>query len=122
MTGTPMTEDRPRGVASRTKLLLAVFDERDEWEGGPLYEAIVRVLEAHGIAGATVLQGLTGFGAHGAMHRKGLIHLPHDKPTLVLVVDTEDKLRSVLPVVRPMIVQGLVLLTDAEVIPLSEGR
>ena len=98
--------------------MVAVFDAHDEWQGEPLHEAIVRVLEAHGIAGATVLQGVTGFGAHHAVHRRGLIGLPHDKPAVILVVENEAKLRDVLPIIRPMIEQGIVMLTDAEVIPL----
>ncbi len=79
---------------------------------------LIRVLESHGIAGATVLQGLTGYGAHRSIHRKGLIGLPHDKPTASVVIDSEAKLRDVLPTIRPMIAEGIVLLTDAEVIPL----
>jgi uncharacterized protein len=78
----------------------------------------VRVLEAHGIAGVTVLQGLTGFGAHRAIHQRGLIGLPHDKPTVILVVEKEARLRELLPTIRPMIEQGVVVLSDAEVIPL----
>ena len=101
-----------------TKLLLAIFDQRDEWHGEPLHEALMRVLEVHGVAGVTVLQGVTGYGAHHAVHRKGLIDLPHDKPVAVVVIDNEATLRAVLPTMRPMIAQGIVILTDAEVIPL----
>ena len=100
------------------KLLLAIFDQRDEWHGEPLHEAVVRMLEAHGIAGVTVLQGLTGYGAHHAVHRKGLIDRPHDKPIAVVVIDGDATLRAILPTIRPMIAQGVVVLTDAEVIPL----
>ena len=99
--------------------MLAVLDAHDEWQGEPLNEAIVRVLETKGIAGVTVLQGLTGFGAHRVVHQRGLIGLPHDKPTVRLIVENEAKLRTVLPAIRSMIAQGLVLLPDAEVIPLS---
>ena len=109
--------EQPPGIAAPAKLLLAVFDAHDEWQGEPLHEAIVRVLETHGIAGVTVLQGLTGFGAHRAVHRRGLIGLPHDKPTVMLIVENEAKLRAVLPTIRPMIAQGIVVLTEAEVIP-----
>lgn len=113
-----MTDQGGRAIAPPAKPLLAIFDARDEWQGEPLHEVLVRVLESHGIAGATVLQGLTGYGAHRGVHRKGLIGLPHDKPTAILVVDNEATLRAVLPTIRPMIAQGMVLLTDAEVIPL----
>ena len=110
--------EQPPGIAAPTKLLLAVFDADDEWEGEPLHEAIVRVLEIHEIAGVTVLQGVTGFGAHRAVHRRGLIGLPHDRPTVMVIIENESKLRAVLPTLRPMIAQGIVALSDAEVIPL----
>jgi uncharacterized protein len=110
--------DRPPGTAEPAKLLVAAFDAQDEWHGEPLHEAIVRVLEAHGIAGVTVLQGVTGFGAHRRVHRRGLIGRSHDKPIIVLVVEQEAKLRAVLTTIRPMIEQGIVALSDAEIIPL----
>ena len=99
------------------KFLLAIFDEHDEWEGEPLREALVRVLEGHEIAGATVFTGVTGYGEHRGVHRKGLIGLPHDKPTALLVIESEAKLRGVLPAIRPMIAEGVVAMLDAEVIP-----
>jgi len=113
-----MTDQSGSGIAPPAKLLLAIFDARDEWQGEPFHEALVRVLEANGIAGVSVLQGLTGYGAHRGVHRKGLIGLPHDKPTAIVVIDSEAKLRAVLPSMRPMIAEGVVVLTDAEVIPL----
>ena len=116
--GTIMTGEPPPAIAAPAKLLLAIFDQRDEWSGEPLHEALMRVLEAHGIAGATVVHGLTGYGAHRGVHRRGLIGLPHDKPIAMFVIDSEAKLRAVLPALRPMIAQGIVILTDAEVIPL----
>src|SRR4029453_19512072 len=113
-----MMAEQPPGIAPPAKLLVAIFDAHDEWQGEALHEAIVRVLQAEGIAGVTVLQGLTGFGAHRAVHRRGLIGRPHDKPTVILVIESEVKLRAVLPTIRPMIEQGIVVLSDAEVIPL----
>jgi uncharacterized protein len=71
-----------------------------------------------GIAGVTVLSGITGYGAHRHIHLKGLIGRPHDKPSILLIIDHEAKLRAALAVGRPMIAEGIVILTDAEVIPL----
>ena len=90
-------------LARGPSFYLAIFDARDEWHGRPLHEALVRVMEDHGIAGATVLSGVAGYGAHRGVHRKGLIGLPHDKPTVVIVIDSEAKLRGVLPTIRPII-------------------
>ena len=113
-----MTAERGQAIAAPTKLLLAIFDQRDEWHGEPLSQALVRLLEARGIAGVTVLQGLTGYGAHHAVHQKGLIGIPHDKPIALVVIDNEAKLRAVIPSMRPMIAQGIVVLVDTELIPL----
>lgn len=114
-----MDGERVPTIDAPAKLLLAIFDAGDEWQGQPLQEAVVRLLDERGIAGVTVMQGLTGYGAHRSIHRRGLIGLPHDRPTAIVVVESEEKLRAVLPTLRPMIAQGIVVLTDAEVIPLS---
>jgi PII-like signaling protein len=100
------------------KVLVMIFDACDEWEGGPLDEALVRVLESHGIAGATVLAGVMGYGTHRGVHRKGLIGEPHDKPVALLVIENEAKLRAALPILRPMVAEGIFVMFDAEVMPL----
>jgi hypothetical protein len=64
---------RIASIEPPVKVLVMIFDARDEWEGGPLNEALVRVLESHGLAGATELSGVMGYGAHRGVHQKGLI-------------------------------------------------
>jgi len=104
-------------IQAPTKMLLIFIDQTDTWQNAPLHEAIVRVLEQNGIAGATVLSGIMGYGIHRRIHRRGLLGVSDDKPLTIAAVDNEDKLRNVLPAVRPMIREGLVGLTDFEVIP-----
>src|SRR5215470_19317949 len=99
------------------KMLLIFIDQTDTWQNKPLYEAIVRALEQNGIAGATVFSGIEGYGIHRRIHRKGLLGVSDDKPLTIAVIDNEDKLRSVLPAVRPMVREGLIGLTDFEIIP-----
>jgi uncharacterized protein len=113
-----MTDGRGSRVVPPAKLLLAIFDASDEWHGEPLKEALVRVLEEHGVAGATLLQGITGYGAHRGVHRKGLIGAPHDESVALLVIENETKLRATLPILRPMVAEGIFVMLDAEVIPL----
>jgi uncharacterized protein len=101
------------------KLLLIYVDENDEWEQLPLYEAIVRRLRRLGIAGATVQVGIMGFGGHSLIHRKGLLGLfgiPDDRPVTISVVDSEEKLRQVLPEICGMVQEGRIVLLDAELI------
>jgi PII-like signaling protein len=99
------------------KLLVIFVDETDRWDGLPLYEAIVRRLRQRHIAGATVHIGVMGYGSHLHVHHKGLFGVSDDRPVTISVVDGELKLRRVLPEIRPMVKEGLVILLDAELIP-----
>jgi PII-like signaling protein len=98
------------------KLLLVFIDETDRWDETPLYEAIVRRLRQLGVAGATVHAGLMGFGGHQQVHRKRLFGVSDDRPVTITVVDNEETLRRVVPEVRHMVQEGLVILLDAELV------
>jgi PII-like signaling protein len=104
---------------SRAKMLLILVDETDRWDDLPLYEAIIRRLVKHDIAGATALPGIMGYGIHGKIHRRGLFGVSDDRPVAILSVDTEDKLREVIPAIQPMVREGVMFLTDVEVVPIS---
>ena len=99
------------------KMLVILVDETDTWNNElPLYEAIVRRLVQHEISGATVAAGIMGFGSHQRVHRKRLFGVTDDRPITITVIDSEQKIREVLPIIRPMIPEGLVFLQDLEVI------
>lgn len=102
--------------ASETKVLLIFVDETDTWEDLPLYEAIVRRLARAGMAGATVQTGIMGFGSHLKVHRKRLFGISDDRPVTITVVDAAEKIRGVLPVIKPLVTEGLMVLVDAEVV------
>jgi len=99
-----------------TKMLMIYVDETDMWETGSLYEAIVRRMRQLGMAGATVHQGIMGFGAHMKVHHRRLFGVSDDKPIVITVVDNEQKIRNILPEIRSMVKEGLMVLLDAEVI------
>jgi PII-like signaling protein len=101
-------------------MLLVFMDETDKWKEEKLYQAIVRRLEKHGIAGATVIAGIIGYGRHRRIHSPGLFGVTDEKPVTVLAIDQEDKIRAVLPKIVPMVKQGLVTLVDTEVIATGE--
>jgi uncharacterized protein len=86
-------------------------------QGVPLHQALIRELEKHHLAGATVVRGVTGYGAHRSLHRKGLLE-PHDEPLTLLVIENEGERRAALPTLRPMVAEGIFVMFDAEVIPL----
>jgi uncharacterized protein len=103
-------------TGSKYKSLRVVVEDTDTWEGERLYEAIVRLFHRNHVAGATVWSGIMGYGAHGRIHRKGLFGVSDEKPVMVEAVDSEEKIREVLPHLMPMIKEGLVFLQDAEVL------
>ena len=111
-----MTDPRLLTPDHRSKMLVIYLDETDMWETGSLYEAIVRRLRQLGIAGATVHHGIMGFGAHMKVHHRRLFGISDDKPIVITVVDNEQKIRTVLPEIRMMVKEGLIVLLDAEVI------
>lgn len=100
----------------KAKLMRIFVGENDKWNGKPLYEAIVGGLRAHDIAGVTVYRGILGYGANRRIHKDAALSLSHDRPILLSIVDTEEKLRGFLPALGEMVQQGLVVLSDVDVI------
>jgi hypothetical protein len=98
------------------KMLLMFVNETDRWNDAPLYQAIVMRLRQLNIAGATAQTGIIGFGHHHVLHHKGLFGISDDRPVTITVVDEERKIRAVLPELRTMVREGLILLVDAELV------
>ena len=96
--------------------LLRIFiGESDRWHGKPLYEAIVlKARELH-LAGATVLRGPMGFGASSRIHTAKILRLSEDLPMVIEIVDSREKIDTLLPHVNEMVTQGLVTLEDVTV-------
>jgi PII-like signaling protein len=90
--------------------------ENDKWHDKPLYQALVESMRANDIAGVTVYQGILGYGANRRIHQDSALHLSHDRPMMLSVVDTEERLRAFLPVLDDMVQQGLVVFSDVDVI------
>jgi len=104
------------------KVLLLFVNEADAWHGRPLYQAIVERLHQLEVAGATAQTGLMGFGHHMRMHHKGLFGIADDRPVTIMVIDEESKLRAILPEMRQMVREGLIILLDAEVVADAPAR
>jgi PII-like signaling protein len=92
------------------------ISESDRWHGKALYMAILEALRAHGLAGATVLRGLSGFGAHSHLHTTALEALSMDLPIVIEVVDAPEKITTAVELVNPMVQQGLITLENIQVI------
>jgi hypothetical protein len=109
-------------IEGRGLLVRIYIGESDQWHGRPLYQAIVEMLREQGLAGATVLRGIEGFGAKAHLHTTRLLRLSEDLPILVEVVDQEDRLRAVLPTLDEMVGDGLITLERVEVIAYRAQR
>jgi PII-like signaling protein len=101
------------------KLLRLYVNERDEYDGRPLYEALVARCQELNLAGATVFRGLEGFGESAELHRSHL--LGSDQPIVITIVENPDKAREALPVLQAMMKSGVIAVTDVEVTVVSNG-
>jgi PII-like signaling protein len=103
-------------LQSTAKIMRILIGEQDRWQDKPLHQALVQALRANDIAGVTVYRGILGYGANRRTHKDSALNLSHDAPIVLAVVETEEKLRAFFPVLDQMVKQGLVVMSDAEVI------
>jgi uncharacterized protein len=103
--------------------LLRIFiGESDRHEGKPLYEWLVLKAREAGLAGATVLRGIEGFGAHSRLHTAKILRLSADLPIVVEIVDALEKIEAFMPVVDGAIGEGLATLERVQVRFYRSGR
>lgn len=96
--------------------LLRIFiGESDKHDGKPLYEWLLLQARAQGLAGATVLRGMMGFGAHSRIHTFKIERLSEDLPIIVEIVDTQEKLEAFLSSIDSAIPEGLATMEKAQV-------
>jgi PII-like signaling protein len=98
------------------KLLRIFIGESDRWHGKPLFEAIVQLVRKEGLAGATVLRGIEGFGADSRLHTSRILRLSEDLPIVIEIVDTAENIDRVLPQLDPMVTEGMVTVERVHVI------
>ena len=97
------------------RLLRIFIGEDDKHEGKPLYEWIVRKAREQGLAGATVLRGMEGFGAHSRIHTAKILRLSSDLPIVIEIVDTDEKIEAFLPLIDDAISEGLATVEKVEI-------
>lgn len=95
------------------KILRLHFSEQDKCDGKPLHEAIIAKCHELSIAGAMVFRGLEGYGESAAIHRHHFIG--HDQPIIITIIDSDENIQRVLPVLEEMMDTGLIAISDAEV-------
>ena len=98
-------------------LRVSVFvGESDQWHHKPLYTEIVHRAHAAGIAGATVLRGVEGYGASSHIHTTRILSLSEDLPVLVVIVDEAERVRAFLPQLEELVYEGLVIVDEVQVV------
>jgi len=103
------------------QVLMRIFiGEADRWERRPLYAALLEVFRSRGLAGATALRGVAGFGPHSIIHTAGILRLSADLPIVIEVIDDEARLEAVLPEVDRMMSGGLITMEKVRVIRYGE--
>ena len=104
---------RLTGTAQR---LTIIVSDSGLWHHRPLFTEIVHRAHEAGLAGATVLHGVEGFGATSRIHTSRILSLSDDLPVVILIVDSHDRIRDFLPQLDELVTEGLVILDDCEVI------
>jgi PII-like signaling protein len=103
-------------IEGEGQLLRIFIGESDHWEGKPLHEAIVLAAREQGLAGATVLRGLEGFGANSRIHTVKILRLSEDLPIVVEIVDQAERIAAFLPKLDAMVTEGMVTLEKVNVL------
>jgi PII-like signaling protein len=98
------------------KLLRIFIGESDKHGRKPLYQAIVEMLREEGMAGATVLRGIEGFGATSHLHTARILRLSEDLPIVIEVADTAERIEAIMPRIDEMVSEGMVTLERVEVV------
>ena len=102
-------------IPKEGQLLRIFIGERNRYQGKPLYEWIVLRAKERGLAGATVLRGMMGFGANSRIHTSKILRLSEDLPIIIEIVDTHEKLTQFLADIDDAIGEGLATLEKADV-------
>ncbi|HEY7197532.1 MAG TPA: DUF190 domain-containing protein [Gaiellaceae bacterium] len=103
-------------IEGQGKLLRIFIGESDTWHGKPLYQAIVERVREEGLAGATVMRGIEGFGADSRLHTSRILRLSEDLPVVIEIVDSAERIDRVVPLLDEMVGEGMVTVERVDVI------
>ena len=111
-----------RTLTGEQVMVRIFFGESDKWKHQPLEIALLERLRKEGFAGATVFRGTAGFGANSVIHTTHLLELSSDLPVVIEVVDTEEHVERLLPILDEMLDDGLVTIEKVRVLRYSPAR
>lgn len=102
------------------KRIRILIGEAQEWQGKPLYRAIVEMAQRHGAAGATVTRGIEGFGPEHHLSTDRLPDLSENLPVMIDIIDSDEQIAALLPLLDQIVQQGIITVTAVEIV--SGGR
>jgi PII-like signaling protein len=102
-------------IETDARLVTVYVNSTDQWHGRPLYTAIVQLCQNQGIAGATVIRCVEGYGAHHRLHTPRLLELSENLPVRIEIVDTPERIDPLLAALGEMIGEGLVTVTPIHI-------
>ena len=111
-----------RTLTGEQVMVRIFFGESDKWKHQPLETALLQRLRTEGFAGATVLRGVSGFGANSVIHTTHLLEMSSDLPIVIEVVDTEERVEALLPILDEMLDDGLVTIEKVRVLRYSPAK
>ena len=103
-------------LEGKAKMLRIIISEDDKWEGEPLYEVIVKRFVMEDIAGATVYKAIAGYGPHKRYHKKKTLAAHGELPIMISIIDKEENINRILPVLDELVSEGIVAVSDVNVI------
>ena len=106
------------GEAQRIRVYIG---ESDHWHGKPLFAAIVERCRQEGLAGATVLRGIEGYGAHTRIHTARILRLAEDLPVVVDIIDRAERIERLLPILDEMVSEGLITVENIRIVKYVHG-
>ena len=109
-------------IEGEGKLLRIFVGESDTWHGRPLYQAIVERVREAGLAGATVVRGIEGFGADSRIHTSRILRLSEDLPVVIEVVDTAERIDAIVPVLDEMVGEGMLTLERVQIVAYRSSK
>jgi PII-like signaling protein len=111
-----------RVLTGEQSLVRIFIGKDDKWHHQPLFIALLERLRKEGFAGATVFQGVAGFGPRSVMHTVHILRVSSDLPILIEIVDTEERVERLIPILDEMVVEGLVTIEKVRVLKYAAGN
>ena len=107
---------RKQAVSRPGKRIRIFIGEVEERQGKPLYRAIIELAQRQGVMGATVMRGIEGFGPEHHLSTERLPDIADNLPLIVEIVESEEKVEALLPLLDSIVQRGMITVTPVEIV------